>query len=152
MLPLPLRWCVLAGTTAAVAHLAVAHIMTPAPAATVAAAALYAAVNCAGLYTRFLTDRGQRRAFLETHRSIMTRYRTQRENDRQEKLLLSGTRKCACYPVWYAMRRGAMLVAMQLPTWNSRFVCGPVRLSLVNKKLALDTSVGIGSIRVKFAD
>ncbi|KAG8238917.1 hypothetical protein J437_LFUL000754, partial [Ladona fulva] len=52
-------------------------------------ALLYTAVNFSGMYTKYLTDRGQRRAFLETHRSTETRYRTQKENDRQEKLLLS---------------------------------------------------------------
>lgn len=51
---------------------------------------LYLAVNFAGMYTKYLTDRGQRKAFLETHRSMETRYHTQKENDRQEKLLLSG--------------------------------------------------------------
>jgi len=54
---------------------------------------LYIAVNFAGLYTKYLTDRGQRKAFLETHRSMETRCRTQKENDRQEKLLLSGKLK-----------------------------------------------------------
>lgn len=53
-------------------------------------AVLYIAVNFAGMYTKYLTDRGQRKAFLETHRSMETRCRTQKENDRQEKLLLSG--------------------------------------------------------------
>lgn len=51
---------------------------------------LYLAVNLAGMYTKYLTDRGQRQAFLETHRSTETRQRTQNENNRQEKLLLSG--------------------------------------------------------------
>jgi adenylate cyclase 8 len=47
------------------------------------------------MYTKYLTDRGQRKAFLETHRSMETRCRTQKENDRQEKLLLSGVSKSA---------------------------------------------------------
>lgn len=51
---------------------------------------LYLAMNLAGMYTKYLTDRGQRQAFLETHRSMETRQRTQNENNRQEKLLLSG--------------------------------------------------------------
>lgn len=51
---------------------------------------LYLAVNFAGMYTKYLTDRGQRKAFLETHKSMERRYNTQKENDRQEKLLLSG--------------------------------------------------------------
>jgi adenylate cyclase 8 len=52
---------------------------------------LYAAVNFAGMYTKFLTDRSQRKAFLETHRSTEARFKTQKENEQQEKLLLSGT-------------------------------------------------------------
>lgn len=47
-------------------------------------------MNFAGLYTKYLTDRGQRRAFLETHRAMEARCRAQEENARQEKLLLSG--------------------------------------------------------------
>jgi len=54
---------------------------------------LYLAVNLAGMYTKYLTDRGQRQAFLEIHRSTETRQRTQNENNRQEKLLLSGKKK-----------------------------------------------------------
>lgn len=41
------------------------------------------------MYTKYLTDRSQRKAFLETHRSMETRYKTQKENEKQEKLLLS---------------------------------------------------------------
>jgi adenylate cyclase 8 len=58
---------------------------------------LYIAVNFAGMYTKYLTDRSQRKAFLETHRSMETRYRTQSENDKQEKLLLSGESR----KIWY---------------------------------------------------
>lgn len=54
------------------------------------------AVNLAGMYTKYLTDRGQRQAFLETHRSMETRQRTQNENNRQEKLLLSGSVLLSC--------------------------------------------------------
>ena len=52
-------------------------------------AILYLAVNWSGSYTKYLTERAQRKAFLETRRSLETRYRTQQENERQEKLLLS---------------------------------------------------------------
>lgn len=51
---------------------------------------LYAAVNFAGMYTKYLADRGQRKAFVETYKSMETRYITQMENQKQEKLLLSG--------------------------------------------------------------
>lgn len=53
---------------------------------------LYVAANFAGMYTKYLADRSQRKAFLETHRSTETRYRTQIENSKQEKLFLSGKR------------------------------------------------------------
>ncbi|XP_014225754.1 adenylate cyclase type 8-like isoform X1 [Trichogramma pretiosum] len=100
MLPLPLRWCVLAGFGTALTHLLIAlvtvlndtrhHEDLPCVAQMVATnLLLYFAVNLAGLYTKYLTDRGQRQAFLETHRSMETRQRTQNENNRQEKLLLS---------------------------------------------------------------
>lgn len=58
---------------------------------------LYVAVNFAGMYTKYLTDRSQRKAFLETYRSMDTRTRTQNENDKQEKLLLSGRNKTGAY-------------------------------------------------------
>ncbi len=52
---------------------------------------LYAAMNVAGLYTKFLTDRAGRKAFLETRRSLEMRCKAAKENSKQEKLLLSGT-------------------------------------------------------------
>ena len=51
---------------------------------------LYLSVNWIGLYTKYLTERAQRKAFLETRRSLETRFKTQKENERQERLLLSG--------------------------------------------------------------
>ena len=50
---------------------------------------MYLGVNWLGLYTKYLTERAQRKAFLETRRSLENRFRTQNENERQEKLLLS---------------------------------------------------------------
>ncbi|XP_059488196.1 adenylyl cyclase 78C isoform X4 [Neocloeon triangulifer] len=96
MLPLPLRWSVCAALITAVVHIIISIL----PEQTsmergcvmkrvLATVALYAGVNAAGFYTKFLTDRGQRKAFLETHRSLEARIKTQRETERQEKLLLS---------------------------------------------------------------
>nr|CAD7394066.1 unnamed protein product [Timema cristinae] len=98
MLPLPLRWCMILGCATGLIHLTIIatkmHIGETSIKETVyipiANGILYLAVNFAGMYTKYLTDRGQRKAFLETHRSMETRCRTQTENDRQEKLLLSG--------------------------------------------------------------
>lgn len=56
----------------------------------IATSLVYGAVNFTGTYTKYLTDRSQRKAFLETHRSTETRFKTQKENEQQEKLLLSG--------------------------------------------------------------
>ncbi|XP_077277148.1 adenylyl cyclase 78C isoform X4 [Temnothorax americanus] len=105
MLPLPLRWCVLAGYGTALTHMVMAgisllqnstyvrrHVLRDAACIVrmlTTNVLLYLAVNLAGMYTKYLTDRGQRQAFLETHRSTETRQRTQNENNRQEKLLLS---------------------------------------------------------------
>ncbi len=50
---------------------------------------LYLGVNWIGLYTKYLTERAQRKAFLETRRSLEMRFKTQKENERQERLLLS---------------------------------------------------------------
>ncbi|XP_044268161.1 adenylyl cyclase 78C-like [Tribolium madens] len=101
MLPLPLRWCMIAGCLSAVGHIIVISIELFSKQykpnddneckirRVIANFLLYVAVNFAGMYTKYLTDRSQRKAFLETHRSMETRYRTQSENDKQEKLLLS---------------------------------------------------------------
>lgn len=51
---------------------------------------LYLSVNWIGFYTKYLTERAQRKAFLETRRSLEMRFKTQKENERQERLLLSG--------------------------------------------------------------
>ena len=50
---------------------------------------LYLSVIWIGLYTKYLTERAQRKAFLETRRSLEMRFKTQKENERQERLLLS---------------------------------------------------------------
>ena len=47
-------------------------------------------LNVSGVYTKYLSDRSQRKAFLETRRALEMRCRTHQENLRQEKLLLSG--------------------------------------------------------------
>lgn len=57
--------------------------------ALVARASLYLAVNLICLYNKYLIDLAQRNAFLETRRSIETRAKIERENDKQERLLLS---------------------------------------------------------------
>ncbi|KAJ8965962.1 hypothetical protein NQ317_009604, partial [Molorchus minor] len=101
MLPLPLRWCMIAGCLSSIGHIIVISIELYNGTQTypdsdsckirriTANILLYICVNFAGMYTKYLTDRSQRKAFLETHRSMETRYRTQAENDKQEKLLLS---------------------------------------------------------------
>jgi len=58
---------------------------------------LFTGMNVGALYTRFLTDRGQRNAFLETRRFLQMHYRTKKENEKQERLLLSGLVQIVCY-------------------------------------------------------
>lgn len=50
---------------------------------------IYVTINLVCLYTKYLIDLAQRNAFLETRRSIETRAKIARENDKQERLLLS---------------------------------------------------------------
>uniref|UniRef100_A0A8C9TKD1 adenylate cyclase n=1 Tax=Scleropages formosus TaxID=113540 RepID=A0A8C9TKD1_SCLFO len=50
---------------------------------------LYMGMNTAGLFIHYLSDRAQRQAFLETRRCIEGRVRLERENQRQERLVLS---------------------------------------------------------------
>ncbi|KAI4466407.1 adenylate cyclase type 1 [Holotrichia oblita] len=102
MLPLPLRWCMIAGSLSALFHiiLIIVLFLTKQGEAgeyasecfirrIIGNTILYVAANFAGMYTKYLADRSQRKAFLETHRSTETRYRTQIENSKQEKLFLS---------------------------------------------------------------
>lgn len=50
---------------------------------------IHLTMNLVCLYTKYLIDLAQRNAFLETRRSIETRAKIERENDKQERLLLS---------------------------------------------------------------
>ncbi|KAI8430340.1 hypothetical protein MSG28_000644 [Choristoneura fumiferana] len=77
MLPLSVGWSIVGMGSACNARILAANAL------------LYLAVNFAGLYAKCLTDWGQRKAFAETHRSMLTRQRTKQENDRQWKLFQS---------------------------------------------------------------
>uniref|UniRef100_A0A8C2DPE6 Adenylate cyclase type 8 n=1 Tax=Cyprinus carpio TaxID=7962 RepID=A0A8C2DPE6_CYPCA len=50
---------------------------------------LYMGMNTAGLFIHYLSDRAQRQAFLETRRCIEGRVKMERENQRQERLVMS---------------------------------------------------------------
>ncbi|XP_050684588.1 adenylyl cyclase 78C-like [Leptidea sinapis] len=102
MLPLSLGWCIVIGLLSSLSHVLatavdIKDIMNANPKAAkscglrllLANALLYSAVNFSGMYAKYLADWGQRKAFLETHRSMVTRQRTKRESDRQWKLFQS---------------------------------------------------------------
>lgn len=48
---------------------------------------LYIAINFAGMYTKYLTDRGQRLAFIETHKAMEHKKDSEKECQRTQKLL-----------------------------------------------------------------
>lgn len=48
---------------------------------------IYMAINFAGMYTKYLTDRGQRMAFIETHKAMEHKRESEKEYDRTQKLL-----------------------------------------------------------------
>ncbi|XP_017122202.1 adenylyl cyclase 78C isoform X2 [Drosophila elegans] len=98
MLPLPLKWCVVGGTITASCHLAVITIIKLQHGeATINADCvlfqifanfiLYTAINVAGMYTKYLTDRGQRLAFIETHKAMEHKKESEKELQRTQKLL-----------------------------------------------------------------
>ncbi|XP_017096098.2 adenylyl cyclase 78C isoform X1 [Drosophila bipectinata] len=99
MLPLPLKWCVVGGTITASCHLAVITIIKLQHGETTSMNAdcvlfqifanfiLYTAINVAGMYTKYLTDRGQRLAFIETHKAMEHKKESEKELQRTQKLL-----------------------------------------------------------------
>ncbi|KAG1697727.1 Adenylate cyclase type 5 [Nymphon striatum] len=50
---------------------------------------LFCAVNVVGVFTQYPSDKARRKAFLETRQCIKSRLTLQRENQKQERLLLS---------------------------------------------------------------
>lgn len=60
---------------------------------------IYLATNLVCLYTKYLIDLAQRNAFLETRRSMDTRAKIERENDKQERLLLSLLPRFVAYEI-----------------------------------------------------
>ncbi|KAF9795931.1 hypothetical protein SFRURICE_019143 [Spodoptera frugiperda] len=108
MLPLSLIWCIVIGTLSFLSHILATSLVikermddtrkavncsinsyTCSLRLIIGNALLYIAVNFAGMYAKSLADWGQRKAFLETRRSMVTRERTKRESDRQWKLFQS---------------------------------------------------------------
>ncbi|XP_018522647.1 adenylate cyclase type 8 [Lates calcarifer] len=93
LLPLPLLWSIVAGATTSTLHLVVDFCCHYGDHTFIrkmlSKALLYLAMNTAGLFIHYLSDRTQRQAFLETRRCIEGRVRLERENHRQERLLMS---------------------------------------------------------------
>ncbi|KAF6734929.1 Adenylate cyclase type 8 [Oryzias melastigma] len=93
LIPLPLVWSIAAGATTSTLHLLVDvccrysdHIVIR---KVLSKTLLYLAMNTAGLFIHYLSDRTQRQSFLETRRCIEGRVRLERENQRQERLVMS---------------------------------------------------------------
>ncbi|XP_034658330.1 adenylate cyclase type 6 [Drosophila subobscura] len=98
MLPLRLREALIGGVLLSVVHLYTCLRLTTAAAesqltlqweellSTVVALLL---ANLTGVYTHWPKEKAQRKAFIETRQCIEARLRTQRENQQQERLLLS---------------------------------------------------------------
>uniref|UniRef100_A0A8C9VAV3 adenylate cyclase n=1 Tax=Scleropages formosus TaxID=113540 RepID=A0A8C9VAV3_SCLFO len=84
LLPLPLLWSICTGTLTSALHLLYVYLCSM-----LAKGLLYMGMNTAGLFIHYLSDRAQRQAFLETRRCIEGRVRLERENQRQERLVLS---------------------------------------------------------------
>jgi len=101
MLPLPLKWCMIGGTITAVTHI-IKTTLEKFKKTTendpcidslcivkqmVANTLLYIAINFAGMYTKYLTDRGQRLAFIETHKAMEHKKESEKEYQKTQRLL-----------------------------------------------------------------
>uniref|UniRef100_A0A672KU26 adenylate cyclase n=1 Tax=Sinocyclocheilus grahami TaxID=75366 RepID=A0A672KU26_SINGR len=90
LLPLPLLWSICIGFFTAALHLLVDSMRVPCIyQVLLAKGLLYMGMNTAGLFIHYLSDRAQRQAFLETRRCIEGRVKMERENQRQERLVMS---------------------------------------------------------------
>uniref|UniRef100_A0AAR2J1Y0 adenylate cyclase n=1 Tax=Pygocentrus nattereri TaxID=42514 RepID=A0AAR2J1Y0_PYGNA len=89
LLPLPLLWSICTGCLTAALHLLVEPKIYIIIYYLLAKGLLYMGMNTAGLFINYLSDRTQRQAFLETRRCIEGRVKLERENQRQERLVMS---------------------------------------------------------------
>uniref|UniRef100_A0A671NCW7 adenylate cyclase n=1 Tax=Sinocyclocheilus anshuiensis TaxID=1608454 RepID=A0A671NCW7_9TELE len=88
LLPLPLLWSICIGFFTAALHLLVDALRNYND-TLLAKGLLYMGMNTAGLFIHYLSDRAQRQVFLETRRCIEGRVKMERENQRQEQLVMS---------------------------------------------------------------
>uniref|UniRef100_A0A671NEL2 adenylate cyclase n=1 Tax=Sinocyclocheilus anshuiensis TaxID=1608454 RepID=A0A671NEL2_9TELE len=88
LLPLPLLWSICIGFFTAALHLSLL-IPTLVSKSKGYQCLLYMGMNTAGLFIHYLSDRAQRQVFLETRRCIEGRVKMERENQRQEQLVMS---------------------------------------------------------------
>jgi adenylate cyclase 8 len=101
MLPLPLKWCMIGGTITAITHISITTFVkfqqtkgddsdidtSCVVKQMVANTLLYVAINFAGMYTKYLTDRGQRLAFIETHKAMEHKKESEKEYQKTQRLL-----------------------------------------------------------------
>lgn len=101
MLPLPLKWCMIAGTITASSDIIVTTLAqfqytkydepevdsSCVVKQMIANILLYVAINYAGMYTKYLTDRGQRLAFIETHKAMENKRESEKEYQKTQRLL-----------------------------------------------------------------
>lgn len=101
MLPLPLKWCMIGGILTATTHIIITSIEKIQQSKRkdpyfdtscivmqmIANSLLYIAINFAGMYTKYLTDRGQRLAFIETHKAMEHKKESEKEYQKTARLL-----------------------------------------------------------------
>ncbi len=108
MLPLPLKWCMIGGILTATTHIIITTLEKVQEVGgdeptidtvcvamqMVANSLLYIAINFAGMYTKYLTDRGQRLAFIETHKAMEHKKESEKEYEKTARLLDSSEYFC----------------------------------------------------------
>ncbi|XP_059621799.1 adenylate cyclase type 6 [Phlebotomus argentipes] len=90
MLPVRLREAIVGGCFLTATHIIIDACVSAREWHQLASSAVaLLCINLAGAYTHWPREKAQRKAFLETRQCIEARLRTQRENQQQERLLLS---------------------------------------------------------------
>ncbi|XP_055378499.1 uncharacterized protein LOC129610136 isoform X2 [Condylostylus longicornis] len=91
MLPVRLREAMIGGVLLSLAHIYVSIYSTKILRWEQIASSIFAlfCTNFAGIFTHWPREKAQRKAFIETRQCIEARLKTQRENQQQERLLLS---------------------------------------------------------------
>lgn len=135
MLPLPLKWCMIGGTLTATTHIIITTIAKVQDSKKeipyvdssciirqmIANSLLYVAINFAGMYTKYLTDRGQRLAFIETHKAMEHKKESEKEYQKTQRLLDSSEFVFKVFTFFFFILHTFMAIHLTFPINGTLF-------------------------------